>query len=513
MCALDNIADNKKILKNTVALYVRMLVTMFVGLFTSRIVLQILGVVDFGINNVVSGFVVMFSFLNSTMTASTQRYLSFAIAQKDHSGLNKFFNAAMGTHFVIALIVVALAETVGLWFLNNKMNIPVDRIGAANWVYHFSVLAAVLSILGVPYQGIITAREKMTVYAYISILEVALKLLLVLSLYIINFDKLKLFSFVILLNAVAVFLVTAIYCMRSFAETRLCLVKEKKMYFELLNYAGWNLSSHIILVARTQGVNVLLNLFFGPVLNAARGIAVQVNDIIMRFVKNFQMAAVPQITKLYASGQIDEMKKLICMSSKISYLLLAFLMLPVILETEYILQLWLGNVPDWAVVFCRLTLISSLVDVLSGTLAYGANAVGVVRKYHAVIGGFLSLNFFLTYVLLKKGFSPTYIYYLEISIYIICLFGRLRFLKGYFGFSTSVYLKEVVARDLVVTLLTVVVAGSLLLIMEKSLVRCVLVCILSFSTTAISVLFLGLNKEEKEKIYPKIKSKISFLRR
>lgn len=505
------IADGKKIVKNTVALYCRMILTMIIGLYTSRIVLQTLGVVDFGIYSVVGSVVVMFSFLNGTMAATTQRYLSFFLGVGDFNKVNKVFNATLAIHVIICAIVILIAETFGLWFLNHRMNIPSDRISVANFVYQMSVIAAVFSITQVPYTAVITAREKMDVYAYISIVEASLKLVLVLMLFFVSADKLKLYSFLVLMNNLVVLVIVRMYCVKKFAESKIKLVKDRKMYVELLSYSGWNLSSHIVLTARTQGVNVLMNLFLGPSFNAARGIAVQVNEIVFRFVRNFQIAAVPQITKLYADKNISEMKKLICSSSKISFMLLAFLVLPIILETEFILKLWLGAIPEWCVVFCRLTLIASLVDVLSGTLVYGALAVGVVKKYHMTLDLILVMNFVFSYVFLKNEFSPVFLYYIEIVIYSVCLIVRLIFLKSYIGLPICLYLKDVVMKDLLVIAVPLAIASGFRFCMEMSVVRFFVVSGLSCISICVSILFIGVNKFDREKIVKKVMNKFSFL--
>jgi O-antigen/teichoic acid export membrane protein len=509
----EPISNNKRIAKNTIALYFRMMVMMAIGLFTSRVILKTLGVVDFGINNVVGGIVIMFSFLNNTMTAATQRFLSFEMGKNNVSSINKVFNVAFVIHLFICVIVFVLAESVGLWFLKNKLVIPAERFDAALWVYQLSVISTLLGITQVPYQAVITAREKMGVYAYLSIIDVTLKLILVAIICFVDFDKLKLLALVVFFNGLIVFLITRIYCIRHFDECRLHFVKDWRAYLEILNYAGWNLSSHVILIARTQGVNILLNLFFGPAINAARGVAVQVNDMILRFSLNFQTAVVPQITKLYASGQLKEMSGLICMSSKISYLLLVFFMFPMILETECVLTLWLGKVPEWAVVFCKLTLIASLFDALSGTLVYGALAVGVVRKYHLTVGGILALNFVLPYFLLKNGSSPICVYYIECLVFVACLFVRLLFLKSYFNFSITLYLRDVVLRCFAVTGFMSLICIPVFVSMRASLIRFVIILLLSTLAFVMASLFVGLNMLERKKVFATVERKFPFLKR
>lgn len=351
---------------------------MLVSLYTSRVVLDTLGVEDYGIYNVVGGVVAMFGFINGAMSTSTQRYLTFELGRGDFECLHKVFSTAVIIHALISLLVVFLAETVGLWFFYHKMVIPEMRLNAAMWVYQFSVLATVVMIMSVPYNASIIAHERMSAFAYISVLEVVLRLLVVYLLQIGHLDKLALYAVLIFMVQLGIRILYGIYCSRHFEETRFRWLWDKILFREMLGFAGWNLWGNCAGVAFTQGVNLLLNMFFGPVVNAARGIAVQVQAAISQFSINFQTAMNPQITKSYAVQDYAYMHSLIFRSSKFTFYLLLLFSLPVMLETEAILRLWLGTVPEYTVIFIRLMLCVTIVDSVANPLMVSASATGRV---------------------------------------------------------------------------------------------------------------------------------------
>lgn len=390
--------NNKRIAKNTMLLYFRMILTMLVTLYTSRVVLNTLGVEDFGIYNVVGGVVVMFSFLNSAMSSATQRFLSFELGKNNIKQFTKVFSMSINIHALIAIIILVLAETIGLWFVNTQLVIPTDRMDAANWVYQCSILAFMVTIMSVPYNASIIAHEKMAAFAYISILEVSLKLLIVFMLQWLAFDKLKLYAVLFLLVAVIIRLVYGLYCKYKIEGCRYVWTADKKLFQTLFSYAGWNLWGNMAAVGMDQGVNILLNIFFGPVVNAARGIAYQLSSAVRMFVSNFQMAVNPQIVKRYAVEDITSMHKLIFVSSKASYLLLLFLGLPLAIEANFVLSLWLGDVPEYTVVFVRLVIVIMLIDSLSGSLITAAQATGRIKLYQTLVGGLLLFIVPISYI-------------------------------------------------------------------------------------------------------------------
>ena len=493
----DNASNNKRIAKNTAVLYIRMLFTMAVGLYTGRVILSVLGDVNYGIYNVVGGIVILFSFLNSTMAVATQRFLTFEIGRGDEEQLKRVFNASFVIHVIISILVVIIAETIGLWFLNEKLNIPANRMVAARIVYHISVLSTILGITQVPYNALIIAREKMNVFAYISIIEVILKLVMVYAISQINYDKLELYAWLILLNNTIILLIYRIYCIRNYKESKFCLVTDVLLYKEIGGFAGWNLIANVALVLRTQGVNMIVNIFGGPIFNAARAIGIQVNGYVLQFVNNFTSAAVPQITKLYAGGTKAEMLKLIFRSSKFSYLLLVFLMVPLIIETEYVLGLWLGNYPAYTVAFTRLTLIATLIDLLSGTIGHAALATGKVKRYQLFMSLLLSMSFVLSLVALRSGFPIECIYFVEIVIYLCALCLRLKLLKKMIGLSPRDYLKNVVFRCVVVLVITLFLSSIITLVMDDSFLRLFVVCLCSTGVALLTSYFIGMNNNER----------------
>ena len=509
--------SNKRIAKNTVLLYFRMLLTMGVSLYTSRIVLNTLGVEDFGIYNVVGGVVIMFSFMNSAMSSATQRFLTIELGKQDNEQLKKVFSMSINIHAQIALIIFIVAETAGLWFLNTQLVIPEARMEAANWVYQASILAFMLAVMGVPYNAIIIANERMNVYAYVSIVEVLLKLMIVFALVWVGYDKLKLYAILVFCVAAIVWLLYKSYCKRTFTETNYNFVWDKSLYRTMMHYASWNLFGNFAAVTMGQGINILLNLFFGPVVNSARGIAYQVNGAVNGFVVNFQMAMNPQIFKSYAADDRRYMHQLIFQGAKYSFFLLFIIALPLLIETETILRWWLKIVPEHTVLFCRLVLINTLIDCISGPLMIAAQATGRIKTYFAFLGGLALLILPISYVFLKKGFPPEITLYVSISISIIALFTRLFIVNSLVKLSIHTFVRMVLARILLVVMMSVILP----LIIKKNmndeliqylslyvpliikysfnqeLIRFFVICIASVLSVVTSIYCLGLRKEEQ----------------
>lgn len=490
--------NNKRIAKNTLMLYFRMILTMLVSLYTSRVVLNVLGVDDFGTYNVVGGIVMMFGFFNGAMISATQRFLSYEIGRNDHIQLRKTFNATQIIHIGIALLVIVLAETIGLWFVNTQLNIAENRMEAARWVYQFSILSSVVFIIQVPFNSIIIAHERMNVYAYVSILEVILKLLVVFALTWISFDKLKLYG--ILLCAVS-FIVAGIYRVytkHNFKETKFEFVKDKKLYTTLISYSGWNLFGNIAGVAKGQGVSILLNIFFGTVVNAAQGIANQISSAIGSFVGNFQMASNPQIIKTYASGDIGYMNSLVIRTSKFSFYLLFILTLPIVLEIEFILKLWLNIVPEYTAIFSILILVNALIDTISGPLMTALQATGKIKLYQFLVGTLLMLILPVTYLLFKLEYPPMSTFFVSISVSVIALALRLMLTKKQIPeFSVYLFIKETILRNTPVVVLSLVVPLLLLFTIPSDGFRLVYVILAALISSTSAVYLLGLSKNEK----------------
>jgi len=489
--------NRKRIAKNTALLYFRMLLIMVISLFTVRIVLHTLGIQDYGIYNVVGGIVVMFSFLSNTMANSSQRYFAFELGKEDYVRLKKVFSISFIVYVGIALVVLLLAETLGLWFLNTQMTIPPGRMEAANWIYQFSILSFLVTIVTIPYNAVIIAREKMGIYAYVSIIEAALKLLIVYLLVLFSVDKLKLYG--VLLFAVTL-IITGIYrtyCRRKFEECRFRFCWDKDFFKELIGYSGWNLYGALAGVFKNQGINILLNIFFGPVVNAARGVAYQVNSAINQFVSNFYTAVHPQITKSYAVGERKEMMNLVFQSSKFCYYLMLFLSVPVLIETPFILKLWLTELPDYVVIFTRLVILNTLIDAMSYPLITAAQATGKIMKYQLIVGSFLFLNLPVSYIFLKFGFPPETTMYVSIVISIFCLFVRALMLRTMVGMSLRAYFTEVILMAFSVSVISLVLPGLIYFNLDENLLRLVTVTIASLLSTGITIWFLGLSKNER----------------
>lgn len=489
--------NNRRIAKNTLMLYFRMILTMLVSLYTSRVILNTLGVEDYGIYNVVGGVVTMFAFFNSAMSSATQRFLSYEIGKGDFKQLRKTFNATQIIHIGIAILIFILAETVGLWFVKTYLVIPPERLEAAIWIYHFSILSFMVSIIQVPYNATIIAHERMNVYAYVSIIEVLLKLLIVFMLTWITFDKLKLYG---ILNFAVVFLIAVIYRVytrRHFEETKFEVVRDKKLYKTLVSYSGWNLFGNIASVTKGQGVNILLNMLFGPTVNAARGVAMQVQGAVNSFVGNFQMAVNPQIIKSYAADEKKYMASLVIRSSKFSFYLLYILSLPIIIEIDQILKLWLKTVPDYSSIFTILVLVIILIDCVSGPLMTAIQATGKIKVYQAVVGSLLTLILPISYILLKRGYSPEVTLYVNIVISIIALSFRLYLVWKLLEFPVLSFIQEILLRNLIVVLLSLTIPLFIRYNMSENLVRLIIIVSATMIWNSIVIYSIGLQKSEK----------------
>lgn len=491
-------ANNKRIAKNTLLLYVRMLFTMAVTLYTSRVILQALGVEDFGIYNVVGGVVSMFSFINAAMTSATQRYITFSLGKGDTDELKKVFSTALQIHVLIAIILVILVETVGLWFLYNKMQIPPDRVNAAFWVLQCSIVSTVILIVSVPYNACIIAHEKMSAFAYISIIDVTLKLLIVYLLLIFPYDKLVFYAVLFTAVQLLIRFCYSIYCHRHFSETKYHHVWAKSLFIEMTSFAGWSLWGNFAAILFTQGLNLLLNVFFGPMVNAARGIAVQVQAAVQQFVGSFQMALNPQITKTYAIGDLEHMHSLMFRSARFSFLLLLILSLPLLFETKYVLTLWLKTVPQDAVIFTQIMICISLLYTIANPCVIANQATGKVKVYQAVVGGILLLIVPISYVVLKLG-APAYsVFIVHFVIESIAQFSRMYMLRKLINLPIRRYITNIYLPIFYVIALSIVLPIFVKINYNEGLTRLILVSLTCILSTSLSAYFLGLTKHERD---------------
>lgn len=489
--------NNKRIAKNTLLLYFRMLFMMGISLYTSRVVLNTLGVENYGIYNVVGGIVAMFGFINGSMSSATQRYITFALGKGDKSRLQTVFSTTLQIHTLIAGIIVLLGETIGLWFLYNKMQIPADRMDAAFWVLQASIIDSVIMIISVPYNANIVAHEKMSAFAYISILEVVLKLAIVYMLLVFSFDKLILYAFLLLAVQVLIRFCYSIYCNKHFEETKYKHVWDKALFKEMTGFAGWSMFGNLAAVLFGQGLNMLLNVFFGPVVNAARGVAVQVQNAIQQFVGNFQMALNPQITKTYAKGELSEMHKLMFRSARFSFFLLFFLSLPVLFETNFILTIWLKTVPENTIVFLRIMICTSLIYTCANPMIIANQATGKVKRYQAVCGTTLIMILPISYVLLRLGLPAYSVFICHFAMEALCQVFRMMMLRPLINLRLRDYFIHVYSRVFLVVLVSSILPAIVYNLMGDTVLRFFavgMVCVLSVGFVAY---VLGLTRNER----------------
>lgn len=489
--------NNKRIAKNTLLLYVRTLFIMLVTLYTSRVVLNTLGVTDYGIYNVVGGVVAMFGFINGSMSSATQRYITFALGKGDKENLQKVFSTALQIHVLIAVLIIILGETVGLWFMYTQMQIPADRMDAAFWVLQCSIVSTAVMIISVPYNADIIAHEKMSAFAYISILEAVLKLAIVFALVLSPFDRLIFYAFLILAVQLLIRLCYSHYCSRHFEESKYRHVWDKSLFKEMTGFAGWSMFGNLAGVLFGQGLNMLLNVFFGPVVNAARAVSVQVQSAIQQFVGNFQMALNPQITKTYAKGEMDEMHKLMFRSARFSFYLLFFLSLPVLFETNFILTVWLKIVPDNTVVFLRIMICTSLIYTLANPLIIANQAIGKVRKYQIVCGSILLLILPVSYVCLKLGCPAYSVFIVHFVMESIAQLARMIMLRPLIGIRIADYIKNIYVRVVAVVALSVLVPFVVYENMDDTVARFFVMCLICVLSVGTVVYTVGLSKNER----------------
>lgn len=497
--------NNARIAKNTLLLYVRMLFTMAVSLFTSRVILNTLGVEDYGINNVVGGIVIMFSVLSGSLSASISRFITFELGKGNFERLKTIFSTGVNIQIGMSVLIIAIAEVVGIWFLNTKMNIPTERMLAANWVFQCAIFTFVLNLLSVPYNAAIIAHEKMSAFAYISVIEVTLKLIIVYMLLISPFDGLATYAVLLLLVGATIRFIYGSYCKRHFEECTYHFVIDKPILKEMTGFAGWNFLGNGAYMLNTQGVNILMNLYFGVAVNAARGIATQVDAALRQFVNNFTTAVNPQITKSYAQGDLDYMHKLVCRSAKFSAFLMMFFAIPIILETQSILTVWLKTVPEYAAVFLQLIIISSFVDtILANSLVTSMFATGNIKRYQVIVTTVGCLVFPFSWIAFKFGYPPGISYILYFIIYTILLGVRLYLLKDMVKLPVMMYVHDVLYRVFPVIGISFILPIIIRFSMQEGWKRLVLLSVVSTIVTAIVEYQIGLTKNERKFIIDRI---------
>ena len=504
-----SVSNNKRIAKNTLLLYFRQILTMFVSLYTSRIVLNTLGIDDYGIYNVVGGVVTMFAFLNSTMASASQRFLAVDIAKGDKNKLIQTFNLTLLSYIILAIVAFMLCELLAVWFLNTQMNIPEERINAANWVLQCSIGMFIFNILTAPYMSVIIAREKMNVYAYASIAEAILKLTSVYCLMLIPYDKLKVYSVLTLFVILLISLFYALYCKLKFDECTYRLYFDRKRMREMFSFAGWNVLGSIANIARSQGINIVLNMFFSPAVNAARGIAFHVNSAIASFSNNFYTAVRPQIIKTYAVRQYDQMFNIIFFSSRLAFYLLFLISLPVLLLTDSILKFWLITPPDLSTLFVQLTILNSLIEILSFPLVNGLQACGKIQGYQIFISISYILVLPISYIFYKIGYPAETAMIVNIVIVSFCAIPRLLFCKRYIKLPIISYCKNVLVRVFIISVLGYVIGLCIVDIpISAGGIDILIKIVLLMLETSILIGLLGVTSQERTKVVMLLKSKI-----
>lgn len=503
----DNTANNKRIAKNTLVLYVRMLFMMAVSLYTSRVVLAALGVDDFGIYNVVGGVVAMFSMISGSLSSAISRFLTFELGKGDKDKLATVFSSSVTIQIAIFAIILVCAETIGVWFLNNKMVIPESRMVAANWVFQFSVILFGVNLISVPYNAAITAHERMTAFAYISIVDALGKLGIAYAVSVSPIDRLIMYGALLLILGCIMRLIYGVYCNRHFEECHYRYVWDKELLKQMFSFAGWNFIGSSSALMRDAGVNIVLNLFCGPAVNAARGVAQQINHAVHNFSSNFMTAINPQITKSYANGDHEYMMKLIFRSSRYSFLLLMLLSLPIILNTEFILNLWLKEVPEHAVLFCQLILIFGMTESLSSPLITAMLATGKIRNYQIIVGGLQMMNLPISYLFLYLGFFPESVVVVAIAVGLCCLASRLYMLRNMIGLKSLQFITNVCLRVLSVFVISAIVPIYIVTQMEYGLLRFFITSVACIFCSIVAIMFVGCDKSERDMVVSFIKKK------
>lgn len=502
-----DISSNSRIAKNTLLLFARMIFLMLINLYASRVILQVLGVVDYGVYNVTGSVTAIFAAMNAILSQSSSRFLSFGMGKDDDEGLKRTFGSILFIHVAFALLLFVFGETVGLWFVNTQLQIPPERVTAAFWIYQFSLVSLVISVISIPYNGAIVAHERMSAFAYISLLDGVLKLLIIFSLIIIPFDKLITYGFLLMLVVLFDQCIYWIYSHRHFSETRTFPQYNKKSIHEITAFTGWNALGGVAFITYSYGLNIVLNMFFGPVVNAARGIATQVQSICMQCNNNVQTAVNPNIIRSYAQGDLPTMHRLVEKSMRFSFYLVFMVALPIVIETPYILHLWLGIVPDHTVWFVRLIMVVTLQASLTLSITTCVQASGTVKKYQITISCIKFMILPVAYLLLKMGFTPEWAFVGYIVIDFISFAVGLSIALPLIKMPIAACLHRIFVPIASVIILSPILPALAYLLLERSsflsVIVVLLLCVVSTSTVVLGV---GCTRSERTKILSKGKN-------
>lgn len=501
-------SNNKRIVKNTIYLYVRTLITMIISLYTSRIILQVLGIDDYGIYNVIGGIATSFTFLSSTLSNATQRYLNFAMGQNKSQVIGEVFNMNMLIFLIYALISVVLVEIGGIWFIKYKMVIPADRIDAAYWVLHSTAIILFISLITSVYESVVVARENMKIYAYMGIYDAVVKLGIVFLISYISVDKLKMYSVLIGLMTLSTRLIPTIFSIRNYEETRLKYYWDKSVFKKMSKFIGWNIMGTIVFILNDQGIDMLLNIFFGPAINAARALSVRVKAVVTNFTTGFLTATRPQIVKSYASGDIKYFIELLFNTTRFSFFLLWILALPVMLRITPLLNLWLAEVPIMTDSFVIWMLLFSLVNCMCDPVWQSMQAVGKLGKY-VMVGSIIYFSAFpISWLAFRAGYNALATFQILVLIRIIYLCITLTIFRQSVKFSFADYINNVIMPIFKVVIISTVIAYSINYILPDDLVSTLLSCFISVLVVGSIIILFGVNKAERSVILEKIKTKI-----
>lgn len=503
--AIDTAANNKRIAKNTLMLYFRMLFSMLVSLYTSRVVLQVLGVEDYGIYNVVGGFVAMFSLLSRSLNVALQRFFAIEIGLGNNQRLASLFCTSINIFIIISVIVVVLGETIGMWFFYHYLNIPDDRFYVAMWVYQIMLISFIIGIISIPYSTLLMAHEYFNIYAYISILEVVFKLCAVIVLPYIPFDKLIIYSVLLLVISIVIRCIYAAYCSKHFQESKYKIFIDRALLKEMFSFTSWNFLGSSALLFKEQGVNVIMNIFCGVVVNAARGIANQVFSAVYSFVYSFITAVNPQINKLYAQNNYSYLYDLIFKTSRFSYYLVFVFLVPIVLETEFILKLWLGIIPNYTVPFVQLLLVNALLDGMSNCLHTLALAVGRIALYQTIIGGIMLLNIPASIILLHYGYNPEWVLLVGCILSVLAWLMRVMMLHYMIQFPWRDYLKSFLPKISLVTISSLLFGIMLKKVFYGEIWSHIIIILSSIIATAFFTILFGMSRGERQFVMNKIK--------
>ncbi len=494
------INDNQRLAKNALFLYVRLIATVIINIYTVRIIWNVLGVENYGIYNIVAGIVLMFAFLNNGMVQASQRFISYELGRGDVKSIQKVFCISVTVHILIAIAIFILAESIGLWFLYEKLNIPFDRMNAALCVYQLTIFDFIVNVVSVPYKASIIAHEHMKTYGYFGIIEVILKLIIVYLLIVIPFDKLITYAILVLCVTILIRFLYTYYCRRHFIECKYKFENDRHLIKDMFSFAGWSFIGNMGFSIRNQGIDIILNLAFNVAVNAAKGIAMQIGVNIIGFAQSFQMAINPQITKRYAAGELESMMNLVIRGCKYSLMLMMFIVVPFYFETEYVLYLWIGNVAPYTIGFMRLTLIMILIESMVGPITTAIQATGRIRNFQIIISSIMILSIPLAWIWIKFVDDPYISMYIIILSTFVAFSARVVLLHNEFPFPYSIFFKMMCLRLLPSILISFFVSKYIYVYFPVNILGLILFCISSVILIAIIEYCIGLDRNERQLI-------------